>query len=234
LSDSNLDKWLEVIRRCCPAGRSLRLLDLGCGTGRFALPLAARLPGEVVGADSSLAMLTVAAQKQREQPVAWVNCSAELLPFAPGSFDVVFMSHLLHHVDSPPAAIAECHRVLVADGVLLNRYGAIEQIQGDVEHTFFAGAIDLDRSRTPSVAAVENWLKQAGFRQVESWEVMQHTYETPQQRLAAIRGKGTSVMSLISPAALTAGLQRLEAHIRSHPDDPWLLHDRLTLTVAHK
>ena len=48
-----------------------------------------------------------------------------LLIYGDGAFDVVFMSHLLHHVDSPEAVIGECYRVLNTYGVLIVRYGAI-------------------------------------------------------------------------------------------------------------
>jgi ubiquinone/menaquinone biosynthesis C-methylase UbiE len=234
LTDRNLDLWIEVISQHSPSLDGARLLDLGCGTGRFTLPLAARLGCRLVGADSSMEMLKVATRKDEHAAVAWVNCRAESLPFAPQSFNIIFMSHLLHHVDSPRRVLAQCFRSLSSGGVLLNRYGALAQIRGDVEHTFFPETVALDEVRTPSAATVEAWLRGAGFSEVGSREIVQQTYRHPQERVEAIRGKATSVMSLISPAAQAEGLKRLSAYIDENPGDPWLLQDHLTLTVGGK
>jgi SAM-dependent methyltransferase len=78
------------------------------------------------------------------------TADAGALSFPPGSFGIVFMSHLLHHVESPPAVLRECHRVLGPSGVVLLRYGAIEQIKRDVEHTLFPEVMEIDEARTPS------------------------------------------------------------------------------------
>jgi ubiquinone/menaquinone biosynthesis C-methylase UbiE len=49
-----------------------RVLDLGCGTGQLALPLA-RFAGEVVGMDPESEMLAVAAELARERGIDNVN-----------------------------------------------------------------------------------------------------------------------------------------------------------------
>ena len=57
-----------------------RLLDVGCGPGRHAAPLA-RMGVEVVGVDIAWAFLAAAGRGE------WVRADARRLPFSAGSFD---------------------------------------------------------------------------------------------------------------------------------------------------
>jgi len=211
-----------------------KLLDLGCGTGRIALPLAAELPISVTGADSSPAMLEKAKSKDTTGLVHWEHQDAESLTFPAGLFNAVFMSHLLHHLDKPQQALNGCKRVLTAPGVFLVRYGAIEQIRDDYRHTFFSEALDIDEARTPSVKKVEGWLKQVGFSSVHSTEVRQRTFKNSDELLKATRHKLTSVLTMISEQAFSEGLKKLTDYVEANPNDPWLLENKLTLTVGHK
>ncbi|MBN1811099.1 MAG: class I SAM-dependent methyltransferase [Anaerolineae bacterium] len=43
LSQQNIDLWLGLIAKHSGATVGARVLDLGCGTGRFALPMARQL-----------------------------------------------------------------------------------------------------------------------------------------------------------------------------------------------
>lgn len=232
LSQQNIDLWLGLVSKFSKAPEGGRVLDLGCGTGRFALPLAAHF--HVTGADSSEEMLARARQKDVANLVTWDRQEAEALDYPDDSFDVCFISHLLHHVDSPVKVIAECRRVLKTPGDLLVRYGAIKQIHDDVEHTFFPETLPIDEERTPTVKMVENWLKDAGLSGIASEEIVQRTYETGAAHLKAVRVKSTSVLNMISQEAFDKGIRDLEAYVEKNQDDPWLMFDRLTLTVGYK
>jgi hypothetical protein len=117
---------------------------------------------------------------------------------------------------------------------LLIRYGAIEQILGDVEHRMFPEASAIDQARTPSVEDVERRMGEAGFESVESLEVTQETYPDAHARLRAVKARSTSVLTLISPQAFEEGVLRMEEYVEVHPDDPWPRSDRMTLTVGLK
>ena len=234
LSDQNIRLWLDLISEFSSIPQGGKLLDLGCGTGRFSIPIADRLGFEVVGADFSLEMLAKARKKHRGNRVAWTVQDACSLTFPDHTFDGIFMSHLLHHVDNPLKALAECHRLLIYKGVVLIRYGAMDQIKGDVEHALFPEVIELDESRTPTTAITEHWLSEIGFEGIYSKEILQQTYETAQARLNAARLKSTSVLSMISEESFKSGLVRLADYVETNPEDEWLLFDKMTLTVGFK
>ena len=234
LSEQNMEMWLALLGKHSGATKGAKVLDLGCGTGRFAIPMAEQLGFDMVGADSSPEMLAEAKAKDTVASVRWDVQDAQHLAYPDELFDAVFVSHLLHHVDSPPQVVSECWRVLKSRGVLLVRYGAIEHIRGDVEHTFFPEVLAIDEARTLSVPTVEDLLREAGFSGIVSEEVVQQTCQTGAARLELARVKHTSVLTMVSDKTFEEGIRRLTAYVASSPTDPWLLFDRLMLTVGRK
>jgi ubiquinone/menaquinone biosynthesis C-methylase UbiE len=97
-------------------------LDLGCGTGRYAIALAqAGLP--VVGLDGAQSMLNAAAMNawQDRAAVIWVLANALALPFR-SAFDACLCRGVLSDLVGPgevETALRECARVLRRNGLLL-------------------------------------------------------------------------------------------------------------------
>jgi ubiquinone/menaquinone biosynthesis C-methylase UbiE len=84
-------------------GPRSRVLDLGCGTGQLAIPLAAEA-GAVIGMDPSADMLTLADTAAAN--VTWVLGSDEQVPgleslLGKESFDLVTIGQALHWMDAP-------------------------------------------------------------------------------------------------------------------------------------
>jgi ubiquinone/menaquinone biosynthesis C-methylase UbiE len=234
LTEQIIDLWLNAVSRLAKAPEGAKLLDLGCGTGRFAIPLATKLRFAVTGADCSKEMLEKAKEKDSKRLVKWDLENAQSLTYPNNSFDVVFMSHLLHHCDDPDEVIRECWRVLKVPGVILVRYGALEQIRDDAEHTFFPEALKIDETRVFSFARMASCLQEAGFDGIISEEIMQRTYETGYDLLKADMLKGNSVLTMISPESFEKGISTLRAYVEKNPNDPWLLHGSMTLTAGYK
>ena len=106
------------------AGRdAARLLDVGCGTGRFLREVKANYPRlRVTGLDLSPHYLSVARRELAPwSRVRFVEGAAEDMPFAEAEFDVVTCIYLFHEL--PPrvrrAAAAEISRVLKPGGTLI-------------------------------------------------------------------------------------------------------------------
>lgn len=84
-----------------------RVLEVGVGTGRIAVPLAARGP-EVTGIDASWGML---ARAKAKGVTRLVRGSAYRLPFPDRTFDTALFVHVLHLLEDPTAALTEAARV---------------------------------------------------------------------------------------------------------------------------
>ncbi len=95
--------------------RGLNVLDLGCGTGRHALWLAAA-GATVTGVDFSEGMLAEARRKRGAEAVRFVVHDLHLpLPFA-AEFDLVVSGLVLEHLRELDGFFAEARRVLKPGG----------------------------------------------------------------------------------------------------------------------
>jgi SAM-dependent methyltransferase len=102
-----------------PMGRGL---EIGAGTGYFSLNLLRQgILSEVTCTDVSPGMLdTLAGSAERLRlDVETVVSDAENLPFASGTFDVVFGHAVLHHIPDLERAFAEFRRVLTPGGLIV-------------------------------------------------------------------------------------------------------------------
>ena len=97
------------------------VVDVGCGTGTFAIELASVRPSAtVVAIDGDEAVLATAEAKPGAAAVEWKRGLAGQLPLPPASADAVVMSLLLHHLDADGkrAALADAAQVLRPGGTL--------------------------------------------------------------------------------------------------------------------
>lgn len=95
--------------------RDARVLDVGCGAGLIANPLAER-GHAVVGIDNATPALEVARRHDRTGRVRWVTGDACALPFDDASFDGAIAMDFLEHVERPDVVVAEIARVLRPGG----------------------------------------------------------------------------------------------------------------------
>jgi len=116
------------LMRVGPVAAGSRLLEIGIGTGRIALPLL-RNGVNIAGVDISLLMVErlrakLAQQQAAEPERSWGKLTLEMadmtaLPFADDSFDAAVGVHVLHLVPEWRKALDETLRVIRSGGALL-------------------------------------------------------------------------------------------------------------------
>jgi ubiquinone/menaquinone biosynthesis C-methylase UbiE len=117
VSDTQFEGGQQLIERLT-LGDGMRVLDIGCGTGRLARWIAERVGphGSVVGIDPLQERVEIA--RSRGGARFQVGRAEDLSAFEDASFDAVCMSSVLHWVFDKAKALAEVHRVLRPGGRL--------------------------------------------------------------------------------------------------------------------
>lgn len=98
----------------------LRLLDIGCGGGLLAEPMA-RLGADVVGADAAERNIPVARihAEQSGLSIDYRHTTAEALAAAGERFDVVLNMEVVEHVADPLGYLTACHDLLKPGGLMV-------------------------------------------------------------------------------------------------------------------
>jgi ubiquinone/menaquinone biosynthesis C-methylase UbiE len=156
---------LAEVMRHKPHG-TVRLLDVGAGTGRFLMQAARALPAaELVGVDLSpwyvqFARDRIAAAQgatHAAAPIRMQTANADALPFEDASFDVVTSVFMLHELPRRVrrGVLSEMQRVLVPGGVLVladaaqpsdspDLAPALRQFPTDLHEPFFSDYLKDD------------------------------------------------------------------------------------------
>jgi 2-polyprenyl-6-hydroxyphenyl methylase/3-demethylubiquinone-9 3-methyltransferase len=98
--------------------KGLRILDIGCGGGLLAEPMA-RLGADVVGADAAARNIPVAKihAKQSGLEIDYRHTTAETMAEAGEQFDVVLNMEVVEHVASPIDYLIACRQLLKPGGL---------------------------------------------------------------------------------------------------------------------
>jgi SAM-dependent methyltransferase len=111
------------------------LLDIACGTGFWTRWLG-RKSRYAVGVDINLSRLTQMGQG-RKGKTRFAVASAESLPFPNNSYDRVVSVCALEHFQSDTRALAEMHRVLREEGLLVLTVDSLSHPAVDAEYREF-------------------------------------------------------------------------------------------------
>jgi ubiquinone/menaquinone biosynthesis C-methylase UbiE len=185
-------------------------LEIGVGTGRVALPLAAA-GQRLVGVDISSAMLAALHDKS-PGAVPLVQADATRLPFRDGSFGAALVAHVLHLVSDWRAVVGELRRVVKPGGVLLVTRGARRSGKG------------LHAEITRRARAAAGWTMPPG-RLDDLAELDEH--------VRAAGGEATSLPAIPTndPATADDALRAIETNLMSWT---WDITDETRAAAAHE
>lgn len=237
LPANSIVQWIDLIVEYGKLVAESVFLDLGCGTGRFTIPLSLSDGYHAIGADYSQEMLGKAILKPDSHSAGWVRCDAHRLPFLSDSMQCVFMSMLVHHLDDIDAMFRECHRVLHTGGACLIRTCLHEDMQGMPVYRFMPKAYDIDFRRLPAFETIESGLESAGFKDIGYITVRQDLVSTIEQYMDKMRMRSISTLTFLSDDELRDGIDRLYQHFDEIGEDAALREvstEPITLIYAYK
>ena len=146
------------------------IADLGAGEGTIAQLMAQRAK-KVIAIDNSEKMVEFGAELARRHEIANLEYrlgDLEDVPIRAGTVDLAFLSQALHHAVHPEKAIAEAWRILKPGGKIAvldlknHHFEEAREMYADL----WLGFTELE---------IENYLKGAGFRNVETTIVFRET-----------------------------------------------------------
>lgn len=146
----------------------LRVLEVGCGTGRTAC-LLAQLGAHVTALDQSVSMLEKAERRARLQQlqIEWIQGDIAAIPRRSDTYDAVLAESVTVFAADPVKAFREYLRVLRKGGQAWDRelfrtqpHPALEREMREL----------YGNPRLPDAASWIRMLGEAGFRNVRKWE----------------------------------------------------------------
>ena len=185
--------------------RGRRVLEVGCGTGTFAVALAER--ARVWAIDATPEMIEVARRRDVARRVGWRVADAEALPFRDAWFERVVMRLVVHLLDRP-RAFAEARRIVGPDGRLAIATFDPSHFDRYWLNRLFPSLERIDRERFPFPSQLEGELLESGFHEIESMRLSQSADTPRETALEKISGRHISTFDLIDDSEFEAGLER--------------------------
>jgi SAM-dependent methyltransferase len=199
-------------------GRSL--LDIGGGTGNFALPLVDA--GFAVTLTDVAPAMTRRAHGKLAPSTACIVADAGHLPLADATFDCAISINVMRHVPDRGAALREARRVL-RDGPLIVKVSTAETIAADWVHAYFPTLLD----HQPPYFSDDDLIREmrvVGFARVDldcvvyeddadgSFQTLKHY---PEHLLDEQHLRNTAVFKRLPEHELQSGIARLRSDMES-------------------
>lgn len=121
------DLVASLLQKYGPAGKGIRILDAGCGTGGFLCRCPA---GSTFGFDVSAEALSFCS---RRKIAGLARASAAHIPYASGSFDAVVSCDMLYYLweQGDRRGLGEFHRVLKPGGIVVLNLPALDFLKSE-------------------------------------------------------------------------------------------------------
>jgi len=191
--------WLDNIFHHGDLEGRQRVLDIGCGTGRYTVLMQQRSGRPMVGMDLAAGMLAKAQTKAGDNvDLRLVRGDAEKMPFKDGSFDAATLILVVHHIEDLEGMADGIQRILAPGGRVLFMTRDHDEIEASYI-AMFPGVLEIDLARFPKVERLEAVLAATGFTNVgHDREVNPGFSMTREQVMDKVDGRFISTLTLMS------------------------------------
>lgn len=198
---------------------SLRLLDIGCGTGNQLVANRPEAPGALmVGLDRFRGMLKQARPKAGD--IYWMQGDGARLPLRDASFDFISNQFSFHHVQDKPDMIREVHRILKPGSRFVMTNLCPHGMQDGFVYHYFPEALEHDLQDFMSPEDIVEHMREVGFSNAAfdfehiKWDSTLAEFEGNVKRRDTC-----SQLLTISDQAYQAGMARVKADIAQKGPD---------------
>jgi len=207
------DIWLSKIIEYGKIDSNCAILDVGCGTGRFPQVLLTMKNPVVYALEPSIEMLKQAVAKDESRNILWIRGDGQKLPFKNDSFNCVYMTLVLHHIENKKMALQEIHRTLKKSGNCVIMTNSHSRLKKHVLRDF-PGVMAIDLKRFPSMPSLRKIMIKIGFRDVHHHFVKQGEEHVPaEEYLERVRNKYISTLTLLSEEAFQRGFKIFQRRV---------------------
>jgi ubiquinone/menaquinone biosynthesis C-methylase UbiE len=226
--------WVDDLRSRVGQPEPCRVLDLGCGTGRFTDLIKEAFPRAfVIGADPARGMLDEARPKARLAAFELLRAQAESLPFTGNHLDLVVLSLVYHHLDNPAVALAGVARILRPSGFVYIRSPTVETMKSCPWDSFFPTARRIAAQILPTTERVLAETRDSGLV-VDGYHTIRFLFaRSGQQLIDRIARRAISSLRQVPADEFEAGFAALETHcLRKAAQEP--IYEELQIFVLRR
>jgi len=208
-----------------------RVVDVGSGTGRFAVLIAEWFGAIVIGVEPARGMRDVAAAFVRQGSVSYVGGRAEQLPFRGQSLAVALLSNVYHHIADRTASALELQRVLRTGGRVIR--GAFADRLGEITLFDHFPEAKTICEQFPTLPQTVETFTDSGFILETVERVVQRTCSSLGELAARTRLRADTTLALMTDEAFTTRQAALE-RAAALETEPTPVVDTLDLVVLRK
>lgn len=212
-TERRLMPWVREVVEYASIGLDDRVLDIGCGTGRYT-GLFENLCRNVVGLDRSSGMLSKT-RKSSSGRTEYVRADALSLPFSDKTFDSAVMFMAFHHFtrEQRVPLLLGINRVLNDGGklvILTNSHARMARSKW----RYFPGFLEIDYDRFPDLRELSSCLRKAGFNPGHK-SVRKIFGRIPTEEfLRKVEGKYVSTLTLMNSSEFVEGFEKFAGRMR--------------------
>jgi ubiquinone/menaquinone biosynthesis C-methylase UbiE len=211
LSAEAANTWTKILALFVQSDEGFRVLDLGAGTGRFAVLFARAFKIQVIGVEPSNGMLTVATGGDRLKNLTYAAGAAESIPLRSECCDLVWLSQVWHHIRDHRACGRELRRVVVADGgCVLIRGSFGDQLDGFPTFFRYWPSTREICQQLPTIRQTVGALEANGFVLAEHRRVRQVTATSLSEFAKRTQLRADTALALISDSEFREGQMAIE------------------------
>ena len=237
----------ESVKEFNKNGKFLQILDVGCGTaqGYDALKTNLNQGGfKYFGLDIAIGLLDKAKERinktgRGSNDAYLINGDAELLPFKPDKFDVIFSNITIHWLNDIDIFLLRCKTSLKNDGIMIFAFlisGTLQELKESFKYD--ENSSGLKFHEFPEIGSYKKKIEAFGLK-IEYCDIIEYT-ETAESSLSLLKrinllgAKNTFDNNNHKTGLLRKGLKNYDKNYRNEDDMVYCTYKIAYLIISKK